>query len=180
LTENSGARALILLPTARFEDQVYLKTRSILERYGHAVTVAAPKKTPIFGLNRGQVIPNLTLEEIDLADYDALVLASGIGYREFWEPGPVHELLRNALERGLMIGAIANTPMLLARSGILRGKKATGLFYESKDIKENGGEYTAATVCQDGLILTAKEAAMVDQYALALAKALKPIPASRD
>ncbi|MFH0803276.1 MAG: DJ-1/PfpI family protein [bacterium] len=178
MTKNNGSKVLLLLPAARFDDAVYQKTKAILERNGHAVTVAAPKKTPIFGLNRGQVIPNITLEEIKISDYDALVLASGIGYRDYWEFEPVQEFIREAHRLGLLIAAIANTPMLLARSGILKGKKATGLFYESKDIKDNGGEYIAASVHQDGNILTAKEAAMADQYGLALAKALKPPPAA--
>lgn len=178
MSDNEGRKILLVLPAARFEDAVYQKTKAILERYGHVVTVAAPKKTPIFGLSRGQVIPNITLEEIRISDYDALVLVSGIGYRDYWEFEPVLELLREAHRLGLLIAAIANTPMLLARSGILKGKKATGLFYESKDIKDNGGEYIASSVYQDGNILTAKEAAMVDQYGLALVKALKPPPAA--
>ena len=169
-----GKNVVLILPAGRFDDNIYLKTRQILERYGHKVLAACSVKKPIFGLKgTTRVLVDCTLEEVKPEETSAIILVGGIGASEYKDSQPLFDLLQQANQLNVILAAIANTPVFLAKAGVLKGKNATVLYYDSKELIAGGANYTSASITVDGNILTAKEAAMADTFALALVKMLK-------
>jgi len=70
------------------------------------------------------------------------------------EDSHVIELVQEAYREGLAIAAICHGPIVLARAGILEGKKATGHTTIADDLTKAGAEYIKEKVDIDGLIAT--------------------------
>ena len=171
--EQTGKKILMVLPGGRFEDNSYQKVRQIMERYGHSVEVASSKPSIIFGLNKTRVKPDYFWKDVDFGNYDVIYFPAGIGAQEFFDDKDLHEALRAAHEKGCMLAAIGNTPLIFARAGLLKGKQATLIFFESGKLRDSGGEYTGKTLTFDGNIFTGKGPEVSDKFGLALMKLLK-------
>lgn len=176
--EQAGKRVLMILPSGRFEDNCYIKVRQILERYGHSVKVASVKRQDTFGLNKTRAKPDHALSEIDFSDFDVIYLVGGIGAAEYYDHKELHSALQKAYEHGKILAAIGNSPLILAKAGLLKGRKATLTYFESKRLEELGGEYTGKTITFDENIMTAKGSEVSDKFGLALMKILagQPMP----
>ena len=166
-------KVLFILPTGRFEDGIYLQTKGMLERNGCKVYGAALVKKTVFGLKTTRGVVDYAFSEVNPADFKALVLIGGIGANEFLTCEPLLELIRQANAQGVILAAIANTPLTLAKAGVLQGKKATLLFFEAKNLAALGGEYTGDGVTVDGNLITGKGPEMTEKFAITILKALK-------
>ncbi|MEK7136703.1 MAG: DJ-1/PfpI family protein, partial [Patescibacteria group bacterium] len=82
--------------------------------------------------------------------------------------------------RRFMLGAICIAPTILARAGVLRGKKATvwdpstgsgqvALPTPSQVLRECGAQYTGEAVTVDGKIVTANGPAAAEEFGRRLA-----------
>ena len=59
------------------------------------------------------------------------------------------------MESGKLLGAICIAPVILARAGLLKGKKATVFIDGADELRENGAIYTGNQIEVDGKIITA-------------------------
>ena len=166
-------KVLFILPMGRFEDLIYEKTKGMLERNGCKVYGAALQQKTVFGLKNTRGVVDYAFSEVNPADFKALVLIGGIGANEFLTCEPLHELIRKADQQGIIIAAIANTPLTLGKAGILEGKKVTLLFFEAKNITALGAVYTGDGVTVDGNLITGKGPEMTEKFAITLLKAVK-------
>jgi len=71
-----------------------------------------------------------------------------------------------------VVGAICIAPGILARAGILKGRKATVFPSEIEALKRNGAFYTALPVVIDGRIVTASGPEAAEEFGKALVKTL--------
>jgi len=109
--------------------------------------------------------------EIDLTNCKAILIPGG-------DPGSIKEnkvidgVIRNANEKGLWLAAICAGPLILAKAGVLKGKRiAHGYAPEHLDFLKSyfeGVHLTSDHFVADGNILTAKPEAHID-FALELA-----------
>jgi protease I len=80
-------------------------------------------------------------------------------------------------QSGKVVAAICLAPAVLARAGILKGKKAT--YYESpasfREMKIGGAVLTNAPVVKDGRIITANGPTASQAFADAIVKALTSV-----
>ena len=100
------------------------------------------------------------ISEVNLDDYDALVFIGGPGAVEYIENNQAHQLARQAIEKNKVLGAICIAPDILAKAGVLKGKKATvwSSIVDRQPIKvleDNGAIYLNQPVVKDGNIITA-------------------------
>jgi len=172
-------RVLFVVPPARFKDEELDVPRRLLERKKCKVHIATPNKRPSFGMGGMRAMPDVSMETIDLNQYDAVIFVGGMGCRDFWDHGGAQNLARQVVESGKVLGASGMAPVILARAGLLQDREATVYFSETRQITEHGARYNGASVAVDGNILTCKGAEAGEKFALALIKCLSE-PVSRE
>jgi protease I len=144
-------RALFVI-YAQFEETEYSEPLIILQDAGVTVTVASRSLGAVTGHLGTQVKPDIKLSEVHGADYDAIVLVGGYGY--VMDDPEAYRIVQEAAAEGKVLAAICVAPITLAKTGLLKGKRATSSI--NSWIQSEGAipVYTS-NVVRDGLIITA-------------------------
>ena len=134
------------------------------------VTVASTKLGSITGMLGHKAEAQALLKDIDIDKLDALVFVGGAGARQYWMDPVAHKLVRGAVARGKVLGAICISPVTLAYAGVLRGKRATVWVSERSRLIAKGARYTGEDVTVDGLIVTANGPPAAQKFAETILK----------
>ncbi len=142
-----------------FRDEEYFIPKEILENEEVKVDTFSSEKGMALGSLGGEVEVS-SISEINLSDYNAIIIAGGEGAIKDLDTGKVHEIVRAADKKKMIIGAICISPLILLHSGILKGIKATiwSSSFESEGVKEmieRGVNYDKSSVVVDKNIITA-------------------------
>jgi protease I len=118
-----------------------------------------------------------TVAQVRPEDCDALVIVGGAGAPlHLWEPEPLRALVRAVHAAGRPVGAICLSPPVLARAGILLGRRAT--CYPSAhallELKRGGATPVKEPVVRDGTVVTASGPEAAGAFGDALAQLLVP------
>lgn len=167
-----GKKVAMVIAHQRFRDEEYLRPKEILEEEGVSVTTVSSKKDIAIGMLGAKVKPDLTLNDLKVKDYDALLFVGGGGAEEYWNNQKAHSLAIEAVQRGKVLGAICIAPVILANAGLLYGKKATVYESEVDKIKGKGAVYNGLPVERDGNIITANGPDAADQFGKAIVEVL--------
>lgn len=162
----------ILLGTG-FEEMEAIAPCDILRRGGVAVKLAGVTGRKVRGGHGIEVMTDCIIEDIDLHDAEMLVIPGGLGGVESIEASSMAmQLVKEAYEREIEIAAICAGPRVLARLGILEGKKAT--CYPGMEGEMAGGKMTqkTSTVC-DGKLTTGRGPGACIDFGLKLLEILK-------
>lgn len=160
-----------------FRDEEYFIPKSVFNNDGFEVITVSTKKGQAIGVFGGAVDIDLTMEEIRADDYDALIFVGGEGMAKIMNSENLHALAREAVRQGKVLGAICIAPAVLAKSGVLSGKKAT-VWSNNMDksavkiLKDNGACYTEKPVVVDGNLITANGPAVARSFAQAILETL--------
>jgi protease I len=141
-----------------FRDEELFIPEDVFSAAGAFVLTASTTKKPIYGSQGGFTDPDVHIEDIKVDSLDALVIAGGAGARKYlWENDALLRKVREADEKGKIVGAICISGAIPALAGIMRGKKGT--VYpdpEALEVLKNGGEtYVNEGVVVDGNVVTA-------------------------
>ena len=181
MPEISAARVLIVA-TDGFEEWELFGPREILQKRGAEVTLASPELSPIQATvhdDPGKTIrPDLTLEQADAADFDALVLPGGVRNPDTLRLNDkAIALIRAFADLGKPIGAICHGPWLLVEADLIRGKKVTGWPSIWTDLKNAGGNVVDEAAVTDGNIVTSRNPDDVEPFTAALISLIEKAPA---
>ena len=78
-----------------------------------------------------------------------------MGSRLFFEDSSAHHLAQEMHASGCLVAAICIAPVILAKAGLLKHKKATVFSSEIETIEALGAHYTGMDVTVDDNIITA-------------------------
>ncbi|MCU0518157.1 MAG: DJ-1/PfpI family protein [Oscillatoria sp. Prado101] len=101
---------------------------------------------------------NATFDEVDAADYDALVIPGGRAPEYIRLNEKVLEITRHFARTNKPIAAVCHGLQVLAAAGVLEGKRCTAYPACGPDVVRAGGEYIQIAVDQavvDGNLVTA-------------------------
>jgi protease I len=149
------AKILMVVAPERFRDEELFVTRAVLEGAGHDIVVASTRLGECPGSRGGSVSPDLLLSTLRASDYDAVVFVGGGGCKVLWDDADALRLARETAEADKVLGAICLAPVILARAGVLGGRRATVAGTEAKSIEGCGATYTGPGVTVDGRLVTA-------------------------
>lgn len=166
-------KAVLIVPAARFADAELFDTQRILSEAGIASVVASSKIGVIQGTFGGIVASEITLDNLKVEDYEAVVFIGGPGAADYFNNPAVLRIAREASARNKVVAAISAAPMILSNAGVLRGIRATGLPQQREQMKKAGAQFTGSAVERDGYIITANDSSVAVQFARAIAAALK-------
>jgi len=97
---------------------------SLLKSVGEVITVGVDKG--IKGTRSGfNVVPDITLDQLDLNEVDAFIIPGGLPDTEELKDSKLYEVLGALNEKKTVIGAICAAPYHLAKAGVLQGKQYT-------------------------------------------------------
>lgn len=167
----SGKHVCLIIAPDKFRDEELLEPKSILEQAGAEVTVASSTRGRVTGMLGAVTQPDCLLSDVDVARYDAVIFVGGSGAGVYYDNPTCHRLAQQAAAAKL-VGAICIAPVILARAGILRDKKATVWSSEISKIQAGGAQHTGEDVTRDGNIITGSGPQAAAQFGKAIVEAL--------
>jgi protease I len=175
-----NARVLIVA-TDGFEEWELFGPREILQKRGAEVVLASLKTDPIQATvhdDPGKTIrPDLTVDEADADDFDALILPGGVRNPDHLRLHVnVIELIKAFDRQGKPIGAICHGPWLLVEADLLRGKTATSWPSIRTDLRNAGANVVDEAAVTDGNIVTSRNPQDVEEFTNALIDLIENIP----
>ena len=161
----------ILLPDYAAHEAVYLSQAIASDEYAlkenpkYVNKVVAPTMVPVKSIGGFHTLPDYSFETMP-EDYAALVLIGGFG----WSTPVADEvvpIVRQAIEKGKIVGASCNGASFMAKHGFLNDVKHTGNGLEQLklwggDNYTNSGGYVHAQAVCDKNIVTANGSATLE------------------
>ncbi|GLS46468.1 type 1 glutamine amidotransferase domain-containing protein [Methylobacterium brachythecii] len=164
---------ILIVATDGFEQSELTVPQSKLSQAGATVHVAAPpsrhSKDAIKGWDKTDwgksVKVDKDLENVNPADYDALVLPGGqINPDKLRLEPKALEIIKSFLTSGKVVAAICHAPWLLIETGAVKGRKLTSFGSIKTDVKNAGGEWVDEQVVTDGGIITSRNPGDLDAF----------------
>lgn len=152
-------KVLMIIAPKDFRDEEFREPKAILEKKGIKVTVASTATGTAKGMFGMQVIPDATVDKVNISEFDAVVIVGGSGSQTYlWNNLQVHKIVQSLHQQGGLVAAICISPVVLAKAGILEGKKATVFRTATtlNELKKVGALISDAPVMVDGKIITGK------------------------
>ncbi len=176
--EKPGKKAVMIIAFRNFRDVEYFLPKEILEKGGIEVKTASNKKGIAIGADGGEAEIDLLVSEISISDFDAIVFVGGPGCLEALDNQESYRVAQEAVSQNKVLASICISPVILAKAGVLKGRKATvwsSPFDKGpiKILKSNGAIYEEKPVVIDGKIITANGPAAAKDFGEAILKALK-------
>jgi protease I len=135
--EEAMTKRVMILATDGFEQSELTGPKERLDQAGFETVVVAPKAGSIRGWQHtdwGDTVEvDMTLDEADASDFDALVLP------------------------GKPVAAICHGPWLLVEADAVRGKTVTGWPSIRTDLANAGAEVVDREVARDGNLITSRK-----------------------
>jgi protease I len=119
-------KVLFIIAFDGFQQVEYSVPRKLLIGAGYDVLTASNKAGIAIAKDGSSAKVNVTLKEVQVSDYDAIVFIGGPGTLENLNVGDSYTIAQEAYESKIPLGAICLATRVLVHSGVLRGKKATG------------------------------------------------------
>jgi deglycase len=168
LAQLQGRKIMMIIPLKGFWDQELIKLKEIFEQNGLGVTVVSSTLKAAEGIFGTKIKPDIVLHKVKITRYDAVVFVGGEGAVQYWDDPQAHRLIKEALRKGKVLGAISVAPIILSNAKILKGKKATVWPTLSNRLKWSGAIYTGNPVEVDGSIVTADRPESAEEFANAI------------
>jgi formylglycine-generating enzyme required for sulfatase activity len=160
---------ILYIFTDQYDDDHVLKTENHFEMAGYSTFVASNTLEEIRGFHAcydfTPAYPDMLLEDVDVTDFDVILFVGSDGDTTDLHYDPeAHRVAREAMERRMVVAAVGDGPVVLARGGLLEGRTVTVLYnYRPFGIGEQwrsavergGGTYVERSLARDGLLVTA-------------------------
>ncbi|MDR2427228.1 MAG: DJ-1/PfpI family protein [Endomicrobium sp.] len=156
-----------------FRDEEYAIPKKVLEDAKVKVVTASTKKGEIIGKLGMKAISDITINEINPENFDAIIYVGGAGANIFFKNVTALKLARDFFNSGKPTTAICIAPTILANAGILKGKTATVFADGREDLEKGGANYTGKPLEIDKNIITADGIEAAEIFAKAILNALQ-------
>jgi len=164
--------AVLIYP--QFSEYELSVALSILMQGNKPIITVGLDTNPVKGESGLTCIPEVTIDEVYPQEIDSLLLPGCMDISILFSKEEWFEFIRNVTNENTVIASISSSPYLLAKAGVLKGKKYTVGLTETA-IKELGvfeqENYSNEVVVQDGNLITATGSGFVE-FGNRLGKAL--------
>lgn len=167
----------IVIAFRDFRDAEYFVPREILEGAGAKITTVSTKLGTAIGADGGDTEVDLLIENLNPADFDAIVFIGGPGALSYLDNEKSYNVARETVNQNKVLGSICVSPVILAKAGVLSGKKAT-VWSSPLDrgpvniLKQNGAIYEDKSVVIDGKLITANGPGVAKEFGEKLVEVL--------
>jgi len=169
----AGKKVLMVIAPKDFRDAEYTEPRKIIEDNGAEVEVASIQSGTSIGAEGTVVQIDLTVSEVNIEDYDAVVFVGGPGMVQIINDESLQVLAKKFFAAGKLTTAICVAPAILAKAGVLSGRQATAWSGVKSDLENSGAVFTGEAVTVDDNIITASGPAAAREFGEKIVEALK-------
>lgn len=160
----------LIIAFKNFRDEEYFIPREIFLSAGFEVKTISSEKGIAIGGSGGEAKVEISFENFNVSQFQVIVFVGGPGAYKYIDDKQAWQIAMEATEQDKILAAICIAPVILARAGVLHGKKAT-VWSSVMDkrpirmIEENGAKYIDKPVVSDGKIITANGPAAANAFA---------------
>ncbi|MEN2748462.1 MULTISPECIES: type 1 glutamine amidotransferase domain-containing protein [Sphingomonas] len=178
MADLANARVLILAADG-FEESELFDPRQALLDAGAQVTLASIKTDPIQGVVNDSekartITPDLTLDDVDTEQFDALLLPGGVGNPDKMrmEERAV-EIVSEFMDDDKIVAAICHAPWLLVEADVVDGRRVTSWPSVRTDLENAGAEVVDEQVVIDGNLITSRKPDDIPAFSKAMIEAIE-------
>lgn len=149
--------AVLLYP--QFSEYELTVALSILMQGNKEIITVGINRGPIRGESGLTCIPDMSVDEVNKEEIDSLLLPGCMDVETLINEQKLFDFIKNVTNETTIIASISSSPFLLAKAGVLKGKKYTvGLPEEVLPQLEvfEVDNYSRELVVQDGNLITAR------------------------
>jgi len=169
-----GRKVLCIIAQRNFRDEEFSIPKEILEKEGAKVVVASITLDEAIGMFGLRVKPDLTVRNANPYEFCALLIIGGSGSPQLADYPEVINIIRRFEEQRKVIAAICLAPYVLARAGILRGRRVT-VFpadFAITELRRSGAIYEEKHVVVDDNLITADGPKVAKEFGEEIVKVL--------
>jgi protease I len=165
-------KRVIALVEAEYEDLELWYPVIRLREAGAEVVIAGLGAERYSGKHGLPASPDAHADDLDMADFDALLVVGGWAPDKLRRSEKVLELVRDCDAAGKTLGVICHGGWVPASAGILKGRTMTCTVGIRDDVVNAGATYVDEPVVVDGNLVTARRPPDLPEYGAALVDAL--------
>ncbi len=178
-------KRIMILATNGFEQSELEGPKAAIKGAGFEPVVVSPEDGEIKGWQHKDwgdpVKVDLTLDEAEEADFDALVLPGGQMNPDILRmEDKAVQLVKDFCKSGKLVAAICHGPWLLAEADVIRGKTVTSWPSIRTDLKNAGANVVDQEVATDGNLITSRNPDDIPAFNKAIIAAIAKQPALED
>lgn len=117
---------LLVVASEGFQHIEYGETKKVIEDAGFTVATASDKADTATAKNGSTATVDITLDKVIPSNYAGIFFIGGPGAMEYLDNNASYKILQEATVQHKPIGAICIATRILAKSGVLHDKYATG------------------------------------------------------
>jgi protease I len=179
MVDLSRARVLIMA-TDGFEQAELFEPRQALLDAGAQVTLASLSTDPITGEQNGEkgesITPDTTIDAVDPAAFDALVLPGGVANPDkLRTEKQAVEIVRAFFDADKLVAAICHAPWLLVEADVVEGRRVTSWPSVRTDLANAGASVLDEEVVIDGKLITSRKPDDIPAFNRAVIEALEAL-----
>lgn len=175
----SGKKVLMIIAHENFRDEELNVPFKQFLGEGIDVTVASPVKGTATGMFGATFDVRYSLDEVNEADFDAVVFVGGMGTPSVRASERAVEIAKNSVNHKIL-SAICWAPTILAKAGVVNGKKVTVWLGDdpeygmktSKVMENAGATFVNKEVVTDGNLVTGNGPNAAEKFAAAVMEKL--------
>ena len=174
----SNIRALIVIAYQDYQDHEFKPVKEYLSMFGTKIDIASSSLGTANGKFGGSVEVDYLISDIHPENYNAVIFIGGPGaVEEFQGNQDAYRLAEGALRHCQVLAAICIAPVILAKAGILAGKKATVWTSPTdntaaQELIQRKVKYVNKDVVVDNNLITANGPEAADKFARTIVDAL--------
>ena len=161
-----GKKVLIIISFRDFRDEEFQIPYEKLTEAGAEVDVASDQKGEAVGALSLTVQVNISLEEVDVSKYDAIIFVGGPGTpQHLWSNPEAIRIAKEAFEQNKVVAAICLAPGVLADAGVVQGYQVTAYRTARSKLVNAGANFVGGDVVVDRNLITASGPLAAERFA---------------
>jgi protease I len=168
----AGKKAVLIIGSQNFRDEELFETKRVLDAAQVNTVIVSSRTGAVQGTLGNVAEASILVNRLRVDDYDAIIFIGGPGAAEYARNPAVMNMVREAVRKGKVLGAIGVAPTILANANVLAGIRATSFLSERDALVLAGAIYTGLPVERERSIITATGPQAAIQFGRAIAEAL--------
>jgi protease I len=171
MSDQLKGKKIAFLAADAFEESELTKPWEALEAAGAQLELISLEEGKITALDEEKlkaaksIKVDKTVEEVNAAEYDGLVLPGGVGNPDKLRADEnAVNFARDFFEQGKPVGAVCHGPWTLVEAGVVRGRTLTSYPSIQTDIRNAGGNWVDEEVHVDQGLVTSRKPDDLDAF----------------
>ena len=171
--ELNGKKVLTVIEDD-FEDSELIYPHYRMQEAGADAIIAGPVAEKVYtGKNGVPVKSDVAFHEIEIKEFDALLVPGGWAPDKLRRYDTVLDMVRHMMDNDKVIGQICHAGWVLISADVLKGKKVTSTPGIKHDMMNAGAEWIDEPVTVDGKLVSSRRPPDLPAYGRALVEAIK-------